>query len=108
MLACSTHGRVPSALRTRSGQPRGQFMAGTWKVTSVAGAGAACPAGAREPSSDRNKERIINASSKPQSTRRRRVPGHNRRGEALFADRLEHLLRAQLGRIVVDAQPVVV
>jgi hypothetical protein len=34
IVACSTHGRVPSALRTRVGQPFGQFIAGTWKTTS--------------------------------------------------------------------------
>src|SRR5438445_3077738 len=34
MLSCSTHGRVPSAFRTRVGQPTAQVIPGTWRVTS--------------------------------------------------------------------------
>src|SRR5438876_3556578 len=33
MLSCSTHGRVPSAFRTRVGQPTAQVIPGTWRVT---------------------------------------------------------------------------
>src|SRR5205814_2243587 len=40
IVPCSTHGRVASAVRTRSGQPLGQDMAGTESVTSVGAAGA--------------------------------------------------------------------
>ncbi len=34
MVSCSTHGRVPSALRTRVGQPTAQVIPGTRRVTS--------------------------------------------------------------------------
>ena len=53
-----------------------------------------------------NHQRLLQAPH--QSTLGRRIPGDNGRGKSLFANRLEHLLRAQLARIVVDAQPVIV
>ena|SRR6266404_4161748 len=34
MVSCSTHGRVPSAFRTRVGQPTAQVIPGTRSVTS--------------------------------------------------------------------------
>ena len=49
MLPCSTHGRVASALRTRSGQPDGQFMAGTSSTTSVCAVGVAGASGLLHP-----------------------------------------------------------
>src|SRR5262245_36719129 len=122
MLSCSTHGRVPSAARARSGQPRGQYMPGTDKTTSRGSAGASVVVhpGARmprvtTPRIDRKTERIGIA---PFGREGVWVGGGRPTGpspllfgddfprEPFLFDRLQHPRGGQPRRVIADVEQV--
>src|SRR5207237_1966894 len=87
----------------------------TLSVTSAGGAGASCrhPSGSiprvTNASSDWISERMVVSSASPVESRGRRLGAvHDFRGVVLFGRRLEHLLGGHLGRVVANAEPVVI
>ena len=108
MLSCSTHGRVLSAFRTRSGQPRGQFIAGTFRVTSAGTTGgsglpqpATAPPTVKKATRNRSNERM---DGPPLS---RRFRGDDLSLKPMFIDHVQQLLWSHPLRIVTDPEQVV-
>src|SRR5947209_2878379 len=111
MLACSTHGRVPSALRTRSGQPRAQNMPGTLSVTSVGVGGVGLdllqphsePPTVESSKATRTKKRMDEPSFRAGSALRR----NDFALEPLLADHCQHRLGRDTSWIVADMEQIV-
>lgn len=103
MLACSTHGRVPSALRTRSGQPCDQYMPGTWSVTSRGGA-MGLSSWAMVPLLGEKKARIERIKKRSMGL----FPGNDFAAKPLLGDRLHHLFGGHLARVEAHLEPIAV
>src|SRR5262245_47379835 len=112
MVSCSTHGRVPSALRTRSGQLRAPYIPVTYRVPSAGAtavpAAAAAP-GAKKARSERSSEPIANPPrpAAEHTSRRPRPVGHHLARKSFPVDYLEHLLGGHPHRVVMNPQQVV-